>query len=182
MKNNKGFLQVGTSDEAGDLESTRLVEFRKTYEDHESYVRKTLFWLVGSQLAGDLLQEVFLKVWQNQAKFRGDSEMKTWIYRVTVNTVYDFWRTAKKSSRLDEELADPRNFESELYMREVIGRGIRRMPQNLQTVFVLFYQQELKVEEVAEALEIAEGTVKSRLHQARESFKEYLLKNGVTYE
>ncbi len=157
--------------------------FEKLYQEYNVYVRKTLYYLVGRELAHDVLQEVFISVWKNLSKFRGDSSPKTWIYRITVNKAYDYLRREKQ---LVPEYPDAQtsaaNAENEIFIRTAIEKSIGKLPAAHRVVFVLFYKQDLTIEEIASALEIAEGTVKSRLHTAREQFKHEIAKYGVKYE
>lgn len=163
--------------------SNSLEAFRRVYEAQELRVRKTLHWLVGADAANDVLQEVFIRVWKNFDRFRGEAKISTWIYRIAVNAAYDHFRSRSKVEVLTEiEEAGNANQEHQLAMHQVIQKGIAALPEKLRAAFVLFYQQELSVEEVAQALELPVGTVKSRLHEAREQFKASLARQGVTYE
>lgn len=168
-------------------EGTRLEQFEALYTALNHYVRKTLFWLVGREHANDLLQEVFIKVWNNLDKFRQESSIKTWVYRITVNVAHDHMRKNKNSLKevadyTVEDIQSGSSIETELMNKKIIRRGILALPPKQRVVFVLFYQQDLSLEDIAKALSLPEGTVKSRLHNARDLFKESLRKNGVTYE
>jgi RNA polymerase sigma-70 factor (ECF subfamily) len=67
-------------------------------------------------------------------------------------------------------------------MHQVIQHGILALSEKLRAAFVLFYKEELSLDEVAASLDLPVGTVKSRLHEAREQFKATLERQGVRYE
>lgn len=176
-------MTLGAS-RANQESAARLAAFRRVYDEQEARVRKTLYWLVGADAANDVLQEVFLKVWQNFDRFRGEAKVSTWIYRIAVNSAYDHFRSRSKvevTAELDR-LDEGANAEKQLGMHQVIAKGLAALPEKLRAAFVLFYKEELSLEEVAQALELPVGTVKSRLHEAREQFKAALMRQGASYE
>jgi len=163
-------------------EEVRLREFREIYEVHQSYVRKTLYWMVGESALDDLVQEVFLKVWQKYWRFRGEAAIRTWIYRITVNTANDFFRKQKnteKSVPASSESEFEHSPESHMETKDLIQKGMKKLNTDLRAVFTLFYIQNLPIEEIANVLKVPSGTIKSRLHQARTIFGKFLEANGV---
>lgn len=170
-------------------DEVRLLNFKSLYEANEAFVRKTLYWLVGTPHLDDLTQEVFVRLWKKQNQFRGDSAVRTWIYRITVNLAYEFLRKQKREAHKQEsERAEPveralmPSPESETVNKDLIQKGIARIPEKARSAFVLFYMQDLSIEEISTALRIPPGTVKSRLHQGRSTFMLFLDENGVQYE
>lgn len=171
-----------------DRDADRLRAFRDLYEREEAKVRKTLYWLAGAEAANDLVQEVFIKAWNRFDQFRGDSQVATWLHRISVHVAYDHFRKAKRSLGVAGTLGEvvvevgTAGEAGRLELHQAIQIGIRALPEKLRAAFVLFYQQGLTLEEVAAALEVPIGTIKSRLHEGREIFKEELKKWGVNYE
>lgn len=159
-----------------------LKNFEELYVKYNSYVRKTIFWMAPQSAVDDLVQEVFIKIWNNINKFRERSQLKTWIYRITINTTIDFLRKNKNLAEIDNDAIGSSSFEADAAVREIIRNGILKLSEIHRTVFVLFYKEELLISEISEVLDISEGTVKSRLHTARSEFIQYLQKNGVSYE
>ncbi len=156
--------------------------FKTIYTDYEKYVRSTLYWLVGENAVDDLLQEVFVKIWKNLSKFRNDSTIKTWVYRITINTAYDYFRKEKKQklSAFDSVVSgNSPSIENAIVIKDIIKKGILMLPYKQRCVFVLFYKEDLNTEEISKALNLPVGTVKSRLFNGRSIFIEYLKKNGV---
>jgi RNA polymerase sigma-70 factor (ECF subfamily) len=73
--------------------NTQALEFQKVYEDFQPKILRYLARLVGESEAEDLAQETFVKVHQGLEKFRGESQLSTWIYRIATNTALDKLRS-----------------------------------------------------------------------------------------
>jgi RNA polymerase sigma-70 factor (ECF subfamily) len=162
---------------------TRLVT------DHQRMVYQLALHLLGDpQEALDLSQEVFLKVFRTLPQFRGQSTLRTWIYRIVVNQASNrqrWWRRRRRSQQvaieehtaLHGELPDAREFsmpDRVLQERETAGRVWRAMDQlpfEQRAVIVLREIEGLSYEEIATSLDVAVGTVKSRLARARETLR-----------
>ena len=78
------------------LSGRELDEFKGIYEDNQAFVRKSLYWLVSEDAVDDIVQEVFVKIWQAYSKFANRSKIQTWIYRITMNSAYDYMRKEKR--------------------------------------------------------------------------------------
>jgi RNA polymerase sigma-70 factor (ECF subfamily) len=162
---------------------TRLVA------DHQRMVYQLALHLLGDpQEALDLSQEVFLRVFRTLHQFRGQSALRTWIYRIVVNQASNrqrWWRRRHRAEQvpLDDmaatrgELAESRNFampDRVLQQHEVAGRvwgALDRLPFDQRTVIVLREIDGLTYDEIASSLGVALGTVKSRLARARDSLR-----------
>lgn len=160
---------------------SRLTAFRGLYENHQMALRRTLSGIVGREHCDDLIQEVFLRAWRSWDNFRGDSQVKTWLHRIAVNAALD---SKKKMSpvlveNFDTEMSPDDDPERENLLADLIEKGLAVLSEEQRTAFVLYYRSEFSVEEIAETLEIPEGTVKSRLFKGRERFVEFLRRNGV---
>ena len=140
----------------------------------------------------DLSQEVFIQVYNNLAQFRGDSQFSTWIYRVTYNKCVDMLRKTQKLRRNVVMSTDDENFfetrdrrasiEENYEGRETlvtVMKIIDTLPSEQRDVVVLRYIKDLSYSQIADVLEIAEGTVKSRLNRARLKIKEQLKESGT---
>jgi len=138
--------------------------------------------------ASDAVQEVFLKVFRNIRDFQGDSSLKTWIFRITVNTASNqnrWWRRHKeRECSLDAHQSGngggwtpadhgQNPFESLLSRetQELVRCAMGRLPESSRTVLVLREMEELSYEEIADILHLSLGTVKSRLARARQALK-----------
>jgi RNA polymerase sigma-70 factor (ECF subfamily) len=143
------------------------------------------------QEALDVSQEVFLRVFRTLSQFRGQSTLRTWIYRIVVNQASNrqrWWRRRRRAQQvnLDEhtqthgELADVRTFAQPdrlLQQHEVSDRvwtALDRLPFDHRAAIVLREIDGLSYEEIASTLGVAVGTVKSRLARAREHLRDAL--------
>jgi RNA polymerase sigma-70 factor (ECF subfamily) len=175
--------QCAGGDEAA---CTRLVT------DHQRMVYQLALHLLGEpQEALDLSQEVFLRVFRTLHQFRGQSTLKTWIYRIVINQASNrqrWWRRRHRAQQvaLDDpahrvvELAESRNFampDRVLDEREIAGRvwkALDALPFDQRTVVVLREIDGLSYDEIATSLGVAVGTVKSRLARARGGLRSLL--------
>lgn len=159
---------------------------------HERMVFNLAFHLLGDRdEALDLSQEVFLRVFRTLSGFRGQSTLKTWIYRIVVNQARNRQRWWKRRHRgeqvsLDEHLRQFGDMESKgdalpdrlLASKETAARiwgALERLPFEQRTALVLREVDGLRYEEIAFSLNIAVGTVKSRLTRARQALRSELL-------
>ena len=145
--------------------------------------------LGNSHDAEDAAQDVFLKAYQNLNKFKPDSSLYTWLYRIAVNTCIDYRRkplfeSLLKTSKEGDVFAVDRPADSpspeRLYESKQISNAIQlalgRLSKKLRTVIVLKEIEGLSYEEMAEVLDVSIGTVKSRISRAREELKKLLKK------
>lgn len=142
--------------------------------------------------ASDVVQEVFLKVFRNIEHFRGQSSLKTWIYRITVNEAHNarrwFFRHRSREVELDgrpEELRDWKEiipdtgrspfdevFNSEQHV--MLEAALKRINPIFREAVVLRDIADLSYEDIAEVLSLSLGTVKSRILRGREALREEL--------
>jgi RNA polymerase sigma-70 factor (ECF subfamily) len=139
----------------------------------------------------DLSQEVFLRVFRTLSAFRGQSALRTWIYRIAVNQAKNrirWWHRRHRSSQvsLDDHLLNFGDLESKqdilpdrlLASKETaakIWQALARLPFEQRTALILREVDGLRYEEIAFTLDVAVGTVKSRLTRARQALRSDLL-------
>ncbi|WP_197284229.1 sigma-70 family RNA polymerase sigma factor [Bacillus sp. CHD6a] len=135
----------------------------------------------------DLSQEVFVKVYKNLHLFRGDSEFKTWIYRIAINISKDYLRSFKhKVKELVQpflaggELTDEKVLISE--KRQELAAVVMRLPLKYREVIILHYYRDFSVEEISELLEVNKNTVKTRLKRGRDKVRIYIMEGGDEHE
>lgn len=153
-------------------------EFSLFYRAHAMKVRGLLFRLVGESALSDLMQESFLKAWENRHRFRGESEASTWLYRITYNCAVDHLRRKGRVEPVSEPQISE-SLEHELSQRELVDLALSALDVELRSLVVLFYLEERPLKELAEVFSIPEGTVKSRLNSARARMNEVFQKKGV---
>ncbi len=154
--------------------------FDKLYEKYKNMAIRTAYLITGNPMdSEDVVQETFVKVWLHARELHSDSGFKPWMMQILVRTAY---RMAKKSRREipDDCVADRMKVTEDLSSldqiiqtqeAEMIAAAVRSLPVKLRTVVVLYYYDSLSVKEIAAALGVLEGTVKSRLYTARRRLK-----------
>ena len=130
----------------------------------------------------DLVQEVFVKVWEKRDSFNGESQLFTWIYRIAVNEALQFLRKKKKMSLAPDD--DNKVVES--YLRahmspdadEILVKlqnAIGQLPEKQRTVFLLKYYDELSYEQISDILGGSIGGLKANYHHAVKKIEEFLV-------
>lgn len=140
--------------------------------------------------AAEAAQEAFLAAWQGLESFRGESSFSTWLYRLASNACVDLLRREGKrqgDASLDDEdlnldvpsgIPSPQEEAERRELREEIEAGLRALPPALREVLVLREIQQLRYQEIAGALSLDEGTVKSRISRGRKRLRSFLLERG----
>lgn len=127
--------------------------------------------------AHDVLQNTFIKVWKALPKFRGDSKLYTWLYRIATNESLNHLRSQKKTMADTDEIAykltgdayfDGDEIQAKLY------EAIATLPEKQKAVFNLKYFEEMKYEEMSDVLETSVGALKASYHHAVNKIKAYL--------
>ena len=123
--------------------------------------------------AEDILQNVFLKLWQNKKVFESAEHMDKWLTRVCVNESRNLLRSPFRSRVTElEEAADIQVFDSP--RDGDLFRAVMSLQEKERTVIHLFYYEDLSVAEIAKTLRISPSAVKTRLNRARNKLKEAL--------
>jgi RNA polymerase sigma-70 factor (ECF subfamily) len=136
----------------------------------------------------DLAQEVFMRVYRNLHRFRGQSSFYTWLYRITVNVFFDHSKKRKRADvrlqRLQNAVADVSNAHPdpgdpfratfERLTSDTFARAIQTLPASFRDVVAMREVADLSYEEIALQTGISIGTVRSRLSRARARLKELL--------
>jgi RNA polymerase sigma-70 factor, ECF subfamily len=142
--------------------------------------------------SSDVVQEVFLKIFRNIGAFRGQSSLKTWIYRIAVNEAHNHRRWFSRHRRQEvglerdehehcyqDTLSDPGpspfDLAADHEAHHLIEEALDRLNPAFRTVVILRDIEDLNYEEIAEILQINLGTVKSRIMRGREALKHVLL-------
>jgi len=170
---------------AGDISAFEEILLR-----HQDKIYNLCRRMLGnSHDAEDAAQDVFLKAYQNLNRFKPESSLHTWLFRIAVNTCIDYKRKPffeslfKTSTEGDvfviERPADSpspdRLYESK-QIDDAIQLALSRLSAKLRVVIVLKEIEGLPYDKIAEVLDVSIGTVKSRISRAREELKEFLKK------
>ncbi|MEI6512651.1 MAG: sigma-70 family RNA polymerase sigma factor [bacterium] len=141
--------------------------------------------------AGDVVAEAFLRVFTSIKTFRQDASFTTWLFRIVTNVFLDIRKRERLRSHesldaihdLEEgsvtpQIADPLPGPDAAIDRDereqLLQKAINRLPDYQRAMVLMFHVEGLSYEEIAEAMELPLGTVKSRLNRARLSLKQYL--------
>lgn len=134
-------------------------------------------------LAEDVVQETVIKVWRNQDGFRGDSSVKTWLVRIARNTAIDTQRRQKErltpGGRVPDTVDDTAGADTERVAQgraalSDLSSALDQLDELSRTIIVLREVNGMAYADIAEALEVSEATVKTRLMRARRALQESL--------
>lgn len=168
----------------GNLSPEEKVE--QLFRQYYAGLCKSLYRLLrDTSLAEDIVQEVFLQVWDRRAALQMDAAVGAYLYRSCYNTALNFLKRQKQQTdvgRLEEEMAGSETPEKELNLLETesqVMRAIAALPPKTRLVFSLSRFEELSYQEIADRLEISVKSVEKHmgiaLQRLRESLREYLV-------
>lgn len=164
-------------------EKTRDLAFQSLVKNYQ----ERLYWhirkiVMSHDDADDVLQNTFVKVWRSIDKFREESGLYTWLYRIATNESLTFINSNKKRSLI------PINETSEFLMNNLVSdahfegdeiqkrlqEAILTLPDKQRIVFNLKYYEEMKYEDMSQVLDTSVGALKASFHHAAKKIEEYL--------
>ena len=165
---------------AGQSAGCDAAAFQALVEQHRSMVYRVAYQFAGNHHdAEDIAQEVFIKVYRSLDRFRQDAQLTSWLYRIVMNACIDHRRRQRPATsapfgeeaehrmlNTPELTPDPEDRAYAGELGHVLESEIARLPQGQRVVFVMRHHHGLKLNEIADALGLAEGTVKRQLHAA----------------
>jgi RNA polymerase sigma-70 factor (ECF subfamily) len=164
----------------GDLEA-----LGELYERYKTTVYRTALAITrDGRAAEDILQEAFLRVYTYADRIDETLPLGPWLYRVTVNLAYSWTSRVKRWWYVLQDTLDrwaspaqwhPEALTEEQEWRQALQQAIDALPPRHRVVITLYYLQGLDLKEIAQVVGVPEGTVKSRLHYARESLRKAVL-------
>lgn len=165
--------------ESTDEENKELLqELMKNYG--EDVLRTAYFFTKNASAIDDIFQEVYIKVYRNIGKFRGDANIKTWILRITINQCRDylksFWvkRVLSSFEFHNGNAGHNASIDDHLILAEEkheLLTNILELPLSMREVIILHYYHNLNESDISSMLKIAKGTVRSRLFRAKTLLK-----------
>ena len=166
-------IQGGSLDALGEI-----------YDRHRRLVYRTALAICNDpEAAADLLQDVFLRLHRFADRVDPERPLEPWLYRVTANQSYTWVKRHQRWSHPLEEIAEwlssgvknsPQYITEQDDESKRIQGAIAKLSLHQRVVVVMYYINDLSLHEIAEILEIPEGTVKSRLHYGRNALKIHL--------
>ena len=166
------------------LQGDSLGALGALYDRHSRLVYRTALVVTGDpEAASDLLQDVFLRLHRFADHVDPERPLEPWLYRVTANQSYTWVKRHQRWTQPLEEIAEwlssgvknsPQYITEQNDESKRIQVAIAKLSLPQRVVVVMYYINDLSLHEIAEILEIPEGTVKSRLHYGRNALKNHL--------
>lgn len=166
------------------------IEYTLTYNRFKKKVYNYVLKMIGDKMsAEDIVQTIFLKLFENWNNIQNKNNIEFWIFRTTRNEVYGYYRT--KKVRLDQfnvEDSDELEIDSLTYidelfeiaeMKELLNKTLNQMPPEQKEIFILKEYSGLSYNEIASLLQIEEKLVKSRLFKVRQKLIDKLSKKII---
>ena len=170
--------------------------FREVVESYQPMVYNTCMGFVhDAMIADDLSQDVFIEMYESISKFRGQSKLSTWLYRISVNKSLNYLRSQKKHSVLhridkffsskeekpkeripDEKTSTPIDIMEQEETSRAVHNAIDAMPENQRIAFVLHKFDDLSYKEIATIMDISLSAVESLIHRGKKNLQKSLLK------
>jgi len=171
-----------------------LEQFRDPATKEAGYTRiikkyqEKLYWhvrrmVVDHEDANDVLQNMFIKVWNGLENFREDSQLYTWLYRIATNESLSFLEQQKKrtsvslsdvESGLSNKLQADKHFDANK-LEWKLQVAIQQLPEKQRVVFNLRYYDEMPYEKMSKILETSEGALKASYHHAVKKIEDFIL-------
>ena len=175
-------------------DSELLTQFRDPATKERAYTtivkkyQEKLYWHVRRMViehedANDVLQNVFIRVWNGLENFREDSQLYTWLYRVATNECLTYLEQQKKKSSvslsdvesaLSNRIIADKHFDANK-LEWKLQLAIQQLPEKQRVVFNLRYYDEMPYEEMSRVLETSEGALKASYHHAVKKIEDYIL-------
>ena len=155
-----------------------------------SHFSQKIYWLVRRMVtyhddADDIVQETFIKAWSNIDKFRGDSKISTWLYRIAVNETLSFLEKNKSNvislNSPEGEIANL--IEGDAYFNgervdALFQEALNRLPHKQRLTFNMIYFEEMKYEQISERVDTSVGALKASYHFAVKKIETFLEENN----
>lgn len=177
----------------GSHTQTSLNEYHEEIEQWIHEYGHDLKWLAYSyvkdySIAEDITQETFIKAYQKYATFKKESTIKTWLYKITINSCKDYLkssymkRVVKKGADLFRSIPSPKETPEESLLKqdedEALIAQVLKLENKYREVIILYYFEEFDIKDLAHVLHISPNTVKTRLRRARQLLQERLTAEG----
>ena len=170
-----------------------LVQFRNPITKEKAFTsiikkyQEKLYWhvrrmVIDHEDANDVLQNVFLRVWNGLENFREDSQLYTWLYRIATNECLTYIEQQKKrtavpldvtESGLSNKIKADSHFDANR-LEWKLQLAIQQLPEKQRIVFNLRYYDEMPYEEMSRVLETSEGALKASYHHAVKKIEDYI--------
>src|SRR3954469_3872654 len=175
------------------IDAELLAQFKEPATKEAAYTaiikkyQERLYWhvrrmVVSHDDANDVLQNVFIRVWNGLENFREDAQLYTWLYRIATNESLTFLENQKKRSAvslsdvesgLSNKIKADKHFDANK-LEWKLQLAIQQLPEKQRVVFTLRYYDEMPYEEMSRVLETSEGALKASYHHAVKKIEDYI--------
>ncbi len=178
------------------IQEAEIIELMSSEKSREKGVRlmmdayqSRLYWhirrfVVDHDLAQDILQDTFIKAYQNFHQFKQESQLYTWLYRIGTNESLQQLNKMKKMQKSDEEVGNHlQNLVADNVqpsadeIQVLLQKAINTLPDKQKLVFNMRYYEDLPYEEISQILDMSVGTLKTNYHYAKQKVEDYLKQN-----
>lgn len=174
------------------IKSGNQSAFRKLVETHQNLVANTCYgFLQNSADAEDVTQEVFIEVHRSISKFRGDSKLSTWLYRIATTRSIDLLRKRKRRNRIQSfqtffggeeaalQVADNKSHSPQQALENqeraaILAKAVAKLPESQKVAFTLRKYEDLSYQQIAEVMERSLSSVESLLFRAKKNLRKHL--------
>lgn len=159
----------------------------KAYRELMSLYKERLYWHIRKIVlihddADDVLQNTFLKIFNNISKFKGDSKLYSWMYRIATNESLTHLKKKASLNKIDHETLQNQlveKLEADVYfdgdeIQFKLQKALATLPQKQKLVFNMKYFDHMKYDDISEILETSVGALKASYHHARKKIEAYL--------
>ncbi|GAA4788052.1 sigma-70 family RNA polymerase sigma factor [Olivibacter ginsenosidimutans] len=150
--------------------------FKEIFDQNSKKVYHLCYGYTGdSDSANDLMQETFIKVWQNLDKFRNQSQLSTWIYRIAVNTCLSYLRVEKRKAtdEINERIIETKAEDVSEKQEQVnqLYKCISQLEEN-ERIIITMVLDEIPYQEIADISGISEGNLRVKIHRIKNKLTE----------
>ena len=169
------------------------IVFKYIVESYQAIIYNTCIGIVGdSDDAKDIAQDVFIQLYKSSDKFRGDSKISTWLYRIAINKSLNYLRDNKKHKKpmsiqrfyagdeerevhiKDNSSSSPEDIAEHSEHKIALRSALNMLPENQKTAFVLKNYDDISYKKIAEIMEISLSSVESLIHRAKKNLQKSL--------
>lgn len=172
-------------------QSNHIARFEKIVGEYQSMIFRTAMGFVHcKEDAEDLTQEVFIRAFRSRDSFRGEAEISTWLYRITINVSLTFVEQQKKRNLFQlagdvfsnllnrgNNEKSPQKLLEDIELNQAIQDAIDSLSEKQRAAFVLSKYEDLSQKEIAKIMETSEGAVEQLLQRAKANLQKKLSKS-----
>ncbi len=160
--------------------------FTDLYHQHSKTLYRKILWMVNDEeIAKELLQDLFMKLWENREKVDASKSFRSYLYTIAVNLVYDYFRKATKRKEVEAHLlamavddyTDTEEISETNENIQLINDIINKLSPQRRKIFMLCKVDGKSYEEVSKELNISKSTIHDHMVKANHVIKDYLRRN-----